>query len=139
MSYILTIAQLEIRFGAHEILEASDRERLGERDDAVVQAALDRAEDALEARCRGRYTLPLSPVGDYEQGLIGDIARYYLHENRAPEEVEIRYKTALDTLRNIGSGNVRLGAARVTGAAAAGAPQFSGDTPVMGRDNTSDY
>jgi phage gp36-like protein len=139
MSYILNIAQLETRFGAREILEASDRERLGERDDTVVQAALDRAEGELEARCRGRYTLPLSPFGDFEQGLVGDIARYYLHENRAPEEVETRYAAAMAALDGIGNGGVHLGAALVTGGAAAGAPQFSGDTPVMGRDNTSGY
>lgn len=139
MSYMLTIAQLETRFGAREILEASDREGLGERDDAVAQAAIDRAEAVLEAHCRGRYTLPLSTTGALEQGLVADIARYYLHENRAPEEVEGRYKSAMNTLGAIARGDVRLDAAQVTGSSAAGAPQFTGGTPVMGRDNTEGF
>jgi phage gp36-like protein len=139
MSYILTIAGLETHFGAEEVRQLSDRERLGERDDAVVQQALDRAEAVLESYCRARYILPLTVTGDLEEGLVADLARYFLYGNRATKEVEERYLAAVKTLRDIAAGTVRLAAAALTGTSAAGSPSFAGDTPVMGRDNTEGF
>ncbi len=135
-----------LRFGARELAEAAGPDD-GDRSayDADAQAAADRtvetlyqviarAVDTLEGYCRARYSLPLSPVGEMEKGLLADIARYYLYEDRAIDEVKDRYEAAMGQLRAIAAGKLVLQSAASASGAGAGMPAFVAGGRTFGAD-----
>lgn len=98
------------RFGEHELIQLTDREGLGEINTTVVDRALGDADAVINGYLAARYTLPLAaPVPTVLERLACDIARYFLHDDRATEQVEKNYKDAVTLLRDVSKGTAILG------------------------------
>ncbi|KPU91144.1 hypothetical protein APR50_17150 [Variovorax paradoxus] len=155
MTYITATAFLE-RFGAHEIAQRVDRgtprrvtaelliavaasaDLSGYPPEAVaaaavalivVQRALNDARDTIDSNISPRYPLPISPVPAVLERTAGDLARYYLYDDRVTEPVKDRYDDAMKYLVAVRDGKAQLGADGATGAqppSSAGAELVSG-------------
>ena len=112
MAYV-TRAQLIKRFGRDELIQLTDRDDLGDIDDAVLADAIADAEAIIDAKLRVRgYTLPLDQALIDASPLIryaGDITRYLLMDDGATEEVSRRHEEALRWLNDVGAGRATLG------------------------------
>lgn len=161
----LVPAELMARFGPQELTEAatpddralvtpellratinaSDRSEWSADEIAVADETLARIEALLadaaqfiDGYLRARYSLPLDPVPTSLKRVAGDVARYYLHEDRATDEIQRRYKDAVKLLESIAAGEVTLGA-QDPSPATAGAPQVSTPGRVFTRDSLRDF
>lgn len=106
-----TLADMVARFGEHEVIELSDRSRIGEVDPVVVADALVDASGEIDSYLSGRYTVPLVAVPRLMIGLCCDIARYRLcgSETRETEVINTRYKNAIRFLEKAAKGEVLIG------------------------------
>lgn len=88
-----------------------------------------RAENAAAGIVDGyigaRYTLPLTSVPGIVLGWVGDITRYRLWDEAAPDEVRRRYEDAIAQLRDVSTGKMALPG--TDGATPATAEQFNAD------------
>lgn len=110
MAYVLT-ADLIARFGESEVRDLSDRERppLGQIDDAVCARAIADACAVVDRYIGGRYAVPLTdPLPVDIARVTADIARYFLHDAGAPEQVRRHYEDALGWLEDVGRGRMDL-------------------------------
>lgn len=57
----------------------------------------------------GRYSLPVTPLPSVLVRLTCDIARYFLYDDAAHEQVEKRYDNAIAFLKAVAKGQVALG------------------------------
>lgn len=160
-------AQLLARYSAEEIAQRADLsvpplvygELLSEaangadlgsytaEEQAAAQAALERVERALEdarqtidSYLGGRYQLPLSNAPEVLERIAGQLARYFLHDDAATEQIANLYKDSLKFLESVASGRVQLGPASsgATAQPSAGAEMVSGGR-VFGRDASRGY
>lgn len=99
MTYI-TRAQFEKRFGATELSE------LTEQND--FNAAAGDAKSMIDGYLASRYTLPLASVPALVTAWAGDIARFLLWDDHAPEEVRRRYEDALAQMKQLAQGLIHL-------------------------------
>lgn len=91
---------------------------------ATIDAELDRASRRMDMRLRIRYALPFAdPAPPELVGLCLDIARYFLHDVNAPEEVRKRYDDAMRELAAIAEGTADV--TLPTESAAASGPRVS--------------
>lgn len=99
------------RFGEAELIQLTDRAvpAAGAIDDAVLVGAMTDADMESDASIGARYTLPLTEVPPVVTRIACDLARYFLFDKAAPEEVRNRAKDARDLLRRIAKGEVSLG------------------------------
>lgn len=127
MSYA-EVSHLVERFGEVEIRQLTDRAHQGEIDPAIAERALDDATAEIDGYLAARYVLPLAHVPTVLVRLCADMARYYLYDDHAPEQVVMRFKAALDTLLRISRGDIDLGvsAGGEAPASADGAEMVSG-------------
>lgn len=103
-------AYYEARFGERELIELTDRaeEGLGMVDDSVFTAAESDAASLIDGYLRARYVVPmLSPTGDVKFH-AGSIARYILHRDGKPPEVQSAYDSAIAWLKDVAAGRVTL-------------------------------
>lgn len=134
------------RFGQSEIAQLTDRAAGTTIDAAVVGKALQDADDEINGYLAVRYALPLAAAPKILSRLACDIARYFLHEDRATEIVAQRHKDAIAYLRDVSSGRVSLGldAANQEPAQAGGPAVDAGDRtfsigrPSRGTEGTLD-
>lgn len=103
-----TRADLTTRFGEAEVLQLSDRARVGVIDEAVVNRAITDAGAEIDGYLAGRYELPLVGVPAVLTLYACDMARYRLFEDGAYEQVVERYNSALRYLRDVAAGRVQL-------------------------------
>jgi phage gp36-like protein len=103
------VQDLVERFGEQEILQLTDRTHTGEIDTAVAERALRDAAAEIDGYLAARYVLPLATVPTVLLRLCADLARYYLYDDHAPEQVVQRHKAAAEVLRRISTGQVALG------------------------------
>lgn len=110
MSYA-TLADLIEQFGDHEVIAITDRNRDGMPDQGVVDSALQRAGDTMNAYLAARYALPLAFVPRQLVDICCDITRYKLCGADVTETdvVRLRYKDALKTLELIRDGKIDIG------------------------------
>lgn len=103
-----TLTDLVERAGEEEILQIADRDHDGTADPAVVAAAIELADQTVDAYLAARYVLPLSPVPAIVAKWSIAIARYNLHRDGAPDYVVRDYKDALAELRDAGAGRLMI-------------------------------
>ncbi|MBC06355.1 DUF1320 domain-containing protein [Thalassospira sp.] len=127
MAY-LTEQDLTQRIGAAELLRLSDRDGDGQADAGVITGAISEAESTINGYLTGRYSLPITPVPALLTGLAADIALYNLHPWGAPEEMRLRFKDAMATLKQIAAGDLVLSAERVPSVSM---PQWGDSGPVL--------
>lgn len=114
---------------------------------AAAQAALARVERALEdarqtidSYLGGRYQLPLTQAPEVLERIAGQLARYFLYDDAATEQIGNLYKDSLKFLESVATGRVQLGPTTTgtTAQPSAGAEMVSGGT-VFGRDSSRGY
>ena len=105
-----TEVNLVTRFGAQEITANADRDQDGEIDETVIAAALEDADNEINAAIGRRYATPVAPVPEILVTIACDIARARLFTSEAPEVVRDNVKTARALLRQIGDGDMQLDA-----------------------------
>ena len=117
-----TKANLIARFGEEELTQLTDRAdpAMGAIDDAVLTAAMSRADALVDSYLRVRYTVPLSPVPAEVAHQAEGIARRYLYDDGAPEGVQALYDEAIAWLKDCQAGRVLLDAATTTAATGTG-------------------
>ena len=97
------------RYGETELVQLSNRTGGATVDVAVVDRALAAADAESDSYLAARYTLPLSPVPEVIVRLASDMARFYLYDDRATEQVSKRYDNAVKLLKSIAAGAVSIG------------------------------
>ena len=113
MNYCTTNDLID-RFGESELIALSDRDNTGSVDAQVVSAAIADASALIDGYLGGRYALPLSVIPSVLPKLCGDIARFNLYDNAVPDVVQKRYDAAINFLKSVGKGEVRLGLSGTT-------------------------
>lgn len=96
------------RAGELEIRQIADRDRDGTPDPEVVEAALIHADNMVNGYVGAKYATPLASVPDLVRTWAVSIARYFLHRNGAPENVQQDYKDAVAALKDVGRGLIAL-------------------------------
>lgn len=97
----LTADLMVAAFGEAEILQLTDRGRTGDIDETVLAPAMARAEGEVTAILRRRYPeFPTPTIPGAVIAAAADVARYYLHDQVAPELVTERYASAGRFLRD---------------------------------------
>lgn len=97
----LSEAQFEQRYSATELADLLD-------DGTSYVRAENDAASLINGYLSTRYTLPLVSVPVIVQGWAGDITRFRLWRDRAPEEVRQRYDDALASLKLLAQGVIAL-------------------------------
>lgn len=96
------------RFGESELVELTDTIGAGVINEAILQLAISDAENLIDAKLRGRYTLPIAPAQPALTRIACDLARYFLYDDAAPEQVKDRYAAAMRELRDYATGVSQL-------------------------------
>lgn len=95
--------------GGDTSADPAEQVALAEDAEADIVAELDRASRRMDLRLRVRYTLPFpTPAPPELLSLCLDIARYFLHDILATEEIRNRYKDAMAELDRLASGDSLL-------------------------------
>lgn len=76
---------------------------------AKINRALADAAGDIDGHVSARYRLPLSSVPLVLKRTASDLARYYLYDDHAPEQIAKRYDDAIKLLLNVSRGTVSLG------------------------------
>ena len=136
MSYA-TQQDLIDRYGEQEVIQLTDRADPPAEtiDAAVVAKALADAGAMIDGYLGGRYTLPLATVPPVLTGYAGDIARYRLYGDAAPDRVEKAYRDAIRFLEMVAAGKISLGAGAP---AVAGAPEYVSPGRMFTHDTLKD-
>lgn len=110
MQLYATTQDMINRFGEEELQLLTDRDgSLGAIADLVLDQAIADASAEIDGYLGGRYTLPLPSVPAVLTRICCDIARYLLHDERAPEQLQKRYEASVKFLRSLGNGELSLG------------------------------
>lgn len=107
---------------------------------AKVERALQDAEQTINSYLGGRYQLPLTSAPEVLERIAGQLARYFLYDDAATEQITTLYKDSIKFLESVSTGKVQLGPTD-TGAIAqpsAGAEMVSGAL-VFARDTSRGY
>ncbi|WP_241951930.1 gp436 family protein [Pasteurella multocida] len=109
-----TINDFISRVGEFQVMELTDRENIGEVNQAVLTIALSDSSSQIDGYLVGRYKLPLKTIPQNLTRICCDLTRYRLasmSEVSITEEIIERYKLSLRELEGIASGKVSLGIA----------------------------
>ncbi|MCV2359634.1 DUF1320 domain-containing protein [Paucibacter sp. TC2R-5] len=118
------------RFGSQELAQLTDPTAGVTINVVTVARALADADADIDTRLAVRYSLPLGSVPAVLVRVAADLARYYLADLRATEQVRNRYKEAVAVLDKIGSGAIALPTAALL-APAAGAQAVAVRAPAQ--------
>lgn len=106
-----------------------------------LQGALNDARDTINSYVSSRYTSPISPVPPILERIACDLARYFLYDDQATDQVKDRYTAAMKLLADVRDGKASLGPDVATGqepVSTAGAELVSGGR-VWRRDNARGF
>jgi phage gp36-like protein len=96
------------RFSEQELIQLTDRDNLDVIDDTVINQAIDDASAEIDGYL-AKYTLPLANVPSVLNRVACDIARYFLYDDKATEQVTERYEKVTKFLLNVSKGVISLG------------------------------
>lgn len=127
-----TLDDLIARAGEDEIRQIADRDRDGVIDPAVIQEALEHADNLVNGYVGTKYSLPFAAVPDLVTTWAIDIARHRLHYQGPPDYVVKDYEKALSSLERVAKGLISLPVAGVeTAASSSGTVMFSAPDEVF--------
>ena len=129
-----TPLDLENAFGTAEILQLADRDGDGLADTAVLNAILTRADALIDGYLAGRYAVPVALMAT-----AGDLARYWLYDDAAPERVREAYEDALAWLREVAAGRIGLNLPATGANPLPGSPLGSAESRQFTRDTTRGF
>jgi len=95
------------RFSEQELIQLTDINGLALIDDVVLNQAISDAEAEINGYL-AKYTLPLVTVPPVLVRLSCDIARYFLYDDMATDQVIKRFDAALKYLLSVAKGQVAL-------------------------------
>jgi phage gp36-like protein len=126
-------ADLVDRYGTDMLVDLTDRATppAGAIDAAVVERALNDTDAQIDGYLLGRYLLPLATTPVVLRDIAQAMAIYKLHRDTVADKIAADYKSALDTLKQVASGAIRL---NVAGAE----PASSGASGVRTTDRERD-
>jgi phage gp36-like protein len=126
MGYV-TQADLEERFGVDEVLQLTDPTNVGVVNQSILARAISDASAVVDGYLRSAYSLPLASVPPELGRITGDLARYYLYNDRATQRVIDLRNEAVQWLRDVAAGRASLGVAmgEVTPPSAVGGARVS--------------
>lgn len=96
------------RFGERELIQLTDDDGLDVINSDILNAAIEDAEAEINGYL-SKYALPLATVPSVLVRKSCDIARYFLYDDAATEEVEKRFDKAVAFLLNVARGVISLG------------------------------
>jgi phage gp36-like protein len=102
-----TQEDLENRIGEARVVQLADLDGDGVADEAVVEAAIDKADELIDAYLRSRYIVPFTTVPGVVRDLSVDLALYFLHQARREtigERDRRSYDDAVTFLKNVSRG-----------------------------------
>lgn len=139
----LITAQLLSDIAAAASLDAYTAEEVARANTAlaVLQRALQDADDTINGYISARYTLPLLPVPAVLQRVACELARFYLYDDQVTDLIKDRQASNMKWLAEVSRGTVSLGADAATGAqpvSSAGAELVTGDT-IWKRDSSKAF
>lgn len=82
---------------------------------AVVQRALQDADDTINGYISARYTLPLTPVPAVLSRVACELARFYLYDDQVTDVIKDRQAANAKWLAEVSRGTVSLGADALSG------------------------
>jgi len=127
------------RFTEDELIRLTDRPLLLSINDAVLNPAIADAEAEIDSYL-SRYPLPLATVPTVLIRLSCDIARYYLYDDQATEQVTRRYDAAVKFLLAVSKGQINLGTdANGTATASENFAQMQSEGHVFARTANNPY
>lgn len=95
-----------------DITELTDDEGTGAEIAARVSEAILKADTIIDSYCRGKHTLPFSPVPQFIEQLSVELAIYFLYKrrrlNEMDEGVQTSYNEAMKMLRDISKGIIKI-------------------------------
>lgn len=103
-----TMQDLIDRFGEDELIQLTDRANLGVIDDSVLNQAIADADAEINGYL-ANYSLPLATVPIVLVRSACDIARYFLYDDAATEQVTKRHDDVLKFLGQVAKGTISLG------------------------------
>ena len=104
-----TAQNLSDRFGTDEMVQLTDRARVGVVDTVAIDRAIADASGTIDGYLAARYTLPVAVALPVLERVCADIARYFLHGDRMTDLVKTRYDDAIAFLKAVSRGEVDLG------------------------------
>lgn len=109
---------------------------------AISTVAVERALDSADALInsyieRAGYTVPLAEVTDVVVSKALEIARFLLHDDRAPQTVRDRYDDAIRWLEQVAAGKAGLGVSAAKDSARSDNPVSMQSAPARFRRETS--
>lgn len=138
-----TVQDMIDRFSEDEIARLSDRTGRGTAVvEAIVLAKLADADAEIDGYLQARYALPLASVPPVLLRIATDIARYHLYDDRATEQVTLRYKDAVAYLKLLAKGEVALTPSPgedAPGAGGAGMPMYDAPDRVFTTEGLKDF
>lgn len=108
MSYC-TLQDLTDRYSQEELIQLSDRINAGVIDMDVINRAIADADGEIDGYLAGRYAAPITPVPKSLVRIGCELARYYLYDDGATEQVSKRYNDAVKFLVGVGKGDISIG------------------------------
>lgn len=107
---------------------------------AKVNRVLQDAEQTINSYLAGRYQLPLSNAPEVLERIAGQLARYFLYDDAATEQIETLYKDSIKFLEGVSTGKVQLGVTNSgTAATPAATAEMVSDGRVFARDNSRGF
>lgn len=110
MALFIDKPTMVLLFGEQELIQLTDRHGVtGAIVDEVLDRAMATADSEASSYVGAAYKLPLPSVPDVLKTFTADIARYYLYDEQATEQVTKRYERAISWLKDVVRGVVNLG------------------------------
>lgn len=126
------------RFEEKELIDLTDRTNLGVINTVVLGQALADADAKIDGYLSSRYVLPLNPIPTSLVRIACDLARYFMYDNHATEEVRNRYKDAEKFLISLGKGEITLGP-DPSGTQVSGSPEVSAPPRIFTNTTLQDF
>lgn len=121
-----TQTDLEEQLSQAELIELTDDAGAGAVDGTVIARAIADAEAEIDAFAGVRHPVPFpAPAPRLIRKLAVDMAIYHLFARRmaaAPEERKERHLAAIQLLKKLAAGTIRIGAGQTEGRPAASTP-----------------
>ncbi len=128
-----TKADMLARGWEKELIQLTDKSKLGVIDDGILSQAIADASAEIDSYLQGRYSLPLTISVPNLTRICCDIARYYLFETKVTEQVQSRYDAVSRYLVQVAKGAIKLGIEVPVTSVAVNGAEMTSNVNVFGR------
>jgi phage gp36-like protein len=134
MPFYNSLDDLLARYREEELIQLTDDAGAGTIDEVRIDQARASTAGIIEAHLAATYQLPLVRIPDVLIDVACDICRFKLYRDSPPELVEKNYGRAIDTLKAIAAGRVKIDAGAPEQAPRDGAILMGESDPLFTRD-----